>query len=84
MSNQTGTTFDKDEIVIKLDSSTALTSPLSGTTGTIASGITIKWRHRAHCLMVIISPKLNLPSMVDRLEMLTTIYLSCTSRIRKH
>ena len=42
MSNQTGTTFDKDEIVIKLDSSTALTSPLSGTTGTIASGITYK------------------------------------------
>ena len=42
MSNQSGTVFDKDEIVIKLDSSTALTSPLSGTTGTIASGITYK------------------------------------------
>jgi len=42
MSNQSGTVFDKDEIVIKLDSSTALTSPLSGATGTIASGITYK------------------------------------------
>ena len=45
MSNQSGSTFDKDEIVIKvapssLDASTALTSPLSGTSGTIATGIT--------------------------------------------
>ena len=45
MSNQSGSTFDKDEIVIKvapsaLEASTALTSPLSGTSGTIASGIT--------------------------------------------
>jgi hypothetical protein len=45
MSNHSGSTFDKDEIVIKvapsaLDASTALTSPLSGTSGTIASGIT--------------------------------------------
>ena len=81
MSNQSGTVFDKDEIVIKkLDSSTALTSPLSGTTGTIEAGIT--YNVESHTWqMEIISLKWSLPLMVVRLEMLMIISLSYILKI---